>query len=576
MSDSPSWQSDSASLHSAREWSVAAAVSLCVALAVIAPFFFLGTASGHDVAFHMASWLDAASQWKQGVLLPRWTEWANFGFGEPRFIFYPPLSWLFGAFLGTILPWRNVATVFIFSVQTFAGLSAYALLRRLADSRFAALLAAACFAGNPYALLIIYMRSDFAELLAIAVFPLLLLATLRLSGVLLDAERSAVREIVHFAMLFCAIWLSNAPAAVIASYGISLVFAFAAVRQKSFAPLINGGGGILLGFGLAAFYLIPAIYEQRWVNITGALAGGLTPAENFLYAKTSDAEHDAFNHIASGMAVLLIVWMIVATIAARRGDAGKSGTNRESALFSTMAMLGGAATLLMLPITLIFWRYLPELRFVQFPWRWMSMLALCAMVFTASSARGRLRWAWAIAATIAIAVSGQYLVKHAWWDTEDMPTLQAAMKDGTGFEGTDEYDPDGDDHMALEQKGARARFVAAADDPEGKKEATVKVQKWDAEHRTVQVMARVPGRVMLRLLDYPAWKITMNGKPISALHPQESEQMVLAVPAGETELQINFTRTWDRTAGGWISIASLAASICGLVWKRRAPHSIEA
>src|SRR5207248_11327401 len=135
-----------------RELGVAALLSLCVSLAVLAPFSKLGTASGHDISFHMASWLDAAAQWKQGVIFPRWTEWANFGFGEPRFIFYPPLSWMFGGLLGTLIPWPSVALVFNVCVQTFAGFSMYALLRKISESRFATLVGAACFAANPYAL----------------------------------------------------------------------------------------------------------------------------------------------------------------------------------------------------------------------------------------------------------------------------------------------------------------------------------------------------------------------------------------------------------------------------------------
>ena len=565
MNDSVGGKTQDSQKANLREWAVAGGISLGTAIAIVSPFFFFGMASGHDIAFHMASWLDAASQWKQGIVFPRWTEWANFGYGEPRFIFYPPLSWMFGALLGTLIPWKYVGIAFYACVQTFAGLSAYALLRQISDSRRTARFATLCFVMNPYALTIIYARSDFAELLAISFFPVLLLAALRLCGIFAQ-HRKPTAQTLAFAIVFCAVWLSNAPSAVIATYGVAFLFAFSSLQTRTFEPLIKGAAGILLGFGLAAFYIVPAAYEQRWVKIAGALASGLEPAQNFLYAKTSDSEHDLFNRIASNIAVMLVAWTLAGATVAWKALRSASD-DQPHAMLGAITALAAAATLLMLPVTSLLWRYLPELRFVQFPWRWMSVIALCAVVFTAASMKGRFEWIWLLVATVSIAGSGSYLGNHTWWDTEDMPSLETALHEGTGFEGTDEYDPVGDDNSDLPLKHPRARFVRGG--AGGAQHREIVVPGWTAEHRRLLVVTPEADLVAVRLLNYPAWRVTVNGSPALVQHAAGTAQMIIPVPAGSSHIEIEFTRTLDRTVGGWISILAAGGSVGLWLWRRQ-------
>jgi hypothetical protein len=563
-------------VNTKRVWLFALLVSLATALAIIPPFFWMGNASGHDFSFHVASWIDAAAQWRDGILLPRWTDGANHGFGEPRFIFYPPISWMLGAALGLVIPWIFVPAVFILLTQTLAGLCAFALGRRLFPTRGALL--CVCYAANPYALLIVYMRSDFAEQLALAFFPLLFLAAAEVSGLLDPPARSPRRSILFLAIMFAAVWLTNAPAGVVASYSLTMLFAWTALTKKSWRPLLHGGAAMALGFGLAAFYLVPAAYEQRWVNISLALASGLQPPQNFLYSIIADAEHNAFNRIASHTAILMIVLTgIFATLSFSRDRSTDAPFTKN--LWSALVALSVMAAFLRPRISNIFWIALPKLRFVQFPWRWMSILAIPFACFVSAAIVHKRMRGYRAASTIAVllavlACTATYMVRHTWWDSEDVPVLLEALQNDEGFEGVDEYDPLGDDHSLLPEKSERVTIVPATPVAEAasKSDARVTVQRWTAEKKEMRVTTRKPSVLKLRLLDYPAWRVKVNEAEVAPEQTGETAQIIVPLSAGQSHVVVHFIRTPDRTIGGVISAASVLIALL-LFRKRPRPGS---
>lgn len=517
--------------------------------------------------------MDAASQWREGILYPRWAEWANWGFGEPRFVFYPPGSWMIGAALGSVLPWAMAPGTFIWLTLVAAGMSMWKLAREWLPAP-QSIAAAVLFEVNPYHLVIVYYRSDFAELLAGALLPLIVWGAL-------DTGRGLWRRVPVLALTFAGIWLSNAPAAVIATYSLLLIFVVQCALRRSLGPLVPGLTAMAGGFGLAAFYILPAAWERRWVEIAQALADNLRPAQNFLFTHASDLDFVRFNWKVSSVAVGVLVTTGVAAIFVAK-------KRREFwDLFWLLGVLGVVAVSFMLPLSNFLWRTLPELRFVQFPWRWLEMLDLVFAFFVAvaihRSERQRVSWFAGAMVFLAIGAAATAMIRTGWWDSEDIPAMADAIRSGSGYEGTDEYTPVGSDRYELpgnpdeneRVEGVSShpadrigRFDSDSGDVVPATHLKLHIERWSAERRELTADTAAEITLAVKLLKYPAWEVRLDGQEIPADLVPDSGQMLVDLPPGTHRFAIRFRRTWDRTAGGVISALSALTLLVG-IWVYR-------
>jgi len=523
-------------------------VIMAVAFAVVLPFAFRGNPSGHDFEFHVNSWMEVLSQWKHGIVYPRWAALAHYGYGEARFIFYPPASWMLGAALGALLPWKAVPSAYIWVALTLSGCSMFLLARRWLNRRDA-IFAAALYAANPYYIVIVYWRSAFAELLAGALLPLLLLYVLQL-------EERGRRAIIPLALIIAAAWLTNAPSAVMVNYSVAMLVVVVAITRRSRRILLYGGVAVVLGAALATFYIFPAAYEERWVNIFQVLAPGVRPQDNFLFTTINDADHDRFNLLVSLVAAAEIIALAVATFFARRRQ-------RLSPIWWMLVAWGAAATLLMFSLTAPAWNHLPKLRFVQLPWRWLLCLnVVFALLLTTAFRRWWTRLLVSVVLLAVIAFAWQR-IQPPWWDTAaDIEERLDNQQQGSGYEGVDEYVPAGADASEVKQDAPHITIAGSA-------VAQIHVKRWDPELKIFTADLQEPEKLVLRLFNYPAWAAQVNGRATSAETQELTGQMIIPVDAGQNRVQIRFVRTWDRTLAGVISGVALLLVLATTVFSRK-------
>ncbi len=555
-------------------------IPLAAVLASI-PRIARGVSCGHDFGFHLISWFETQRNWSQGVLYPHWAQSPNWGAGEARFVFYPPVTWMLGALLGYVLAWKWIAAALTFLCLSAAGLTTRALARGFLPAP-AATLAGIIATTTPYALFTAYERTAFGELAAAFWIPLLLLFAWRQP----EADAPCISQFWHalngsaapLALILAGTWLTNAPAGVMASYLLAFAALAAALIERQWWPILRATIAVVIGLGLAAFYLIPAAVEQHWIAIQQAVDVGMRVGDSWLFTRHSSPDlelHDQVLRLASSIVVLTTALALAALIICLMRRKLPPASRR---FWLPLALLIPLLFLLQLPISAPIWNLLPRLQFLQFPWRWLMVLDIPFAIFLALSTplASRRSQNWSAISWIVILLlftGAATLVFFQFCDQDDNVDNQVALfHAGTGVEGTDEYAaaasdnsliasglPDGclvsDPIQELGESDSGTTPAWYAE--QGSCDDTYTAQLWQSEHKLLQIDSDHDGFVVLRLSRYPAWRITVNGKLTTPLPNREDGLIAVPVTAGPSTIEVRWSTTPDVLQGRWISLASL-------------------
>jgi hypothetical protein len=591
------------------------AIILLAALVAVAPQLIRGNSCGHDFDVHLVSWLDCAHAWKHGRFYPHWTPSANYGAGEPRFVFYPPLTWMAGAALGLVFPWGFAPIALTFLILAGTGLATRALALEACDDAVATLAGcASIFSG--FALFTAYERSAFPEFMGGVCLPLVLLYALRDRNPSATLMRRAFdgSTVPLTVALGCA-WLSNAPLGVIASYLLAAVALAAALLHKTWAPVVRAAVAAALGMGTIAIYLLPAALERAWVDIRAAYQDpGYNFENNWAFARHADpglALHDVVLRQASIIAVTMIaVALACLVICWRRGTLAAQKSNGSRGWWVVLAGIPVVVLVLLFPVSRPVWYLLPEWRFLQYPWRWLEAVEAPMAIFfaaavwpAATSFAKRRRWVVAGGCAAAFAAAMVYANAAFFQVCYPEDTAASTLADyraGTGFEGMFEYEPpdssrdlipmglpaaclmtnpvtalgqvddDGDLVWSPSQGSCVAAFGAAGDSQSDLHDDV----RSDPEHLRLRATAPQDGYLVLRLLSYPAWRVSVNGQILTGdrddgLKKREDGLIAFPVTKGPIRVDVDWTTTPDVTASRWMSAACALLLVAVYIFERR-------
>jgi hypothetical protein len=555
----------------ARQRLAIAAGLIALALPVCLPLATDQMLLGHDAYEYLPRLIEFHENIRHGIWIPRWAADLSLGYGQPFFVFNPPLLYYFaevwllaGSDPLTALNLTCAGIVMGSAVSMF-------LLGRMWFGTWGGFLAAAAYIYAPYFHVDLFVRHALAELAAFPFYPL------AFYGLARYARERDPRFLLLGGAAYTGVIGSHHPAAFLFSPLLLSFAAFQALQRKSFRLLLAQTGAMALGLGLGASVWLPGLLERGFVKLDRLLEGDLQFTNHFVYLQQLFATNWGYGistpGYADGMSFSLgwshLLLAAVGWAAAKRAGGG-AGSRESRRLVGFLGTCCALFSVLMLSGSEWFWATLPLMKYVEFPWRMLAPASFCLALAAGAAALGfspaalglsaAAEWRKpAMAAAMAllilpnlqhIAPAGYQAVDLRQWTPE-----QIAQR-GISVTTRNEYEPRWAE-LAVPRRDS-VRVVAGW--------AQAELLRLSPVHWSGRVRADSESTIEISTFFFPGWEARIDGRRIPLEPAQGSGLIRLAVPAGEKRLELEFGRTPVRAAGDALSV--LSALLIAALWMR--------
>jgi 6-pyruvoyl-tetrahydropterin synthase-like protein len=535
-------------------------IIVLTATVLFLPIFIFGFPKGDDAVKHHRWAVQFIDAFKEGTLYPRWLAEANRGYGSPAMLYYAPLPFYVVAACSLLTSSALQAiTLSCWLATVLGGLAMYLASREVASHQ-ASLIAAVMYLSAPYHVLDLYQVNALSEFWCLVWIPLVLLGVHRVV-VRRDAGSVAILGASYGAML-----LSHVPAPFAMTM---LLVIYVPVLTREWRSVASVGLGLALGAGLSAVFILPVLFERKYVTINQVLR--IDYRDYFLFDRASEFVssalfrpgqlEDAYLREANLSAAALVLLLGVCCLVFWTADHAGAGIPGAVRLRRALIALAIVSLWLTSRLSLPLWRNLSVMKYLQVPGRFLTiadpaifLLGAMALVAVATSRR-RLFYPviFGVVVLANLALDG-IIVAHVRYDPERIQAKASSLD-------VEEYRPIWWDRVCRPEFDQVPILVANGD-------AGIQNRSDAGTKQIYDVDASSEALLRLRTLYFPGWVARLDGRRID-IHPGNEGNIELTVPQGQHQLFVSFEDTAPRIAGKIVSAVFFALLVAMLYVSRR-------